>query len=93
MEKCNIDMEWDDSSYIKIVKDTDCGIIIEANKNGLLSLARHLKSFAMANSSPHIHLHYQAESYSESEYNYGDLEEGSLNLVVIKKEISGRKKQ
>lgn len=69
-----IQLSWENNSVID-VKNTDDEVIISANNEGLLSLARLLLTLAQ-NEVPmgtHIHL---------DEYNL--LEEGSIELIIEK---------
>ena len=69
-----IQLSWEKNFTIE-VKNTSNEVIISANNEGLLSLARHLLTLAQ-NEVPvgtHIHL---------DEYN--SLEEGSIDLIIEK---------
>lgn len=69
-----IQFNWEENFAIKVIKE-DGEIIISANNEGLISLARHLLTLAQ-NEVPvgtHIHL---------DEYN--SLEEGSVDLTIVK---------
>ena len=63
---------WEDNFKIKSTVNEN-SIIISANKEGLLSLARHLTALAKSASGDHIH-------YDE----YNSLEEGSTEVVIEK---------
>ena len=63
---------WEDNFKIKSTVNEN-SIIISANKEGLLSLARHLTALAESASGDHIH-------YDE----YNSLEEGSTEVVIEK---------
>lgn len=70
-----IQFNWEENFVIEVKKE-DSEIIISANNEGLISLARHLLTLAQ-NEVPvgaHIHL---------DEYN--SLEEGSVDLIFEKK--------
>ena len=70
-----IQFKWENNFAIEVKKE-DGEIIISANNEGLISLARHLLTLAQ-NEVPigtHIHL---------DEYN--SLEEGSADLIIVKK--------
>lgn len=63
-------MEWIDGFEIKTdVKDNS--IVISANKEGLLSLAKHLIELAEGEQGNHVH-------YDE----YNSLEEGSIEMII-----------
>ena len=65
-------MEWVDGFEIRTaVKDNS--IVISANREGLLSLAKHL--MALADGEAGSHIHYDA---------YNSLEEGSTEIIVEK---------
>ena len=69
-----IQFKWENNFAIEVKKE-DGEIIISANNEGLISLARHLLTLAQ-NEVPigtHIHL---------DEYN--SLEEGSADLIIVK---------
>ena len=69
-----IQFNWEENFAIEVIKE-DGAIIISANNEGLISLARHLLTLAQ-NEVPvgtHIHL---------DEYN--SLEEGSVDLTIVK---------
>ncbi len=69
-----IQLKWDEGFRIKVKQKAD-HLIITANKEGLISLARHLLTLAQdtVENGSHIHL---------DEYN--SLEEGSAELVIEK---------
>ncbi|MCR5688646.1 MAG: hypothetical protein K6G71_00180 [Clostridiales bacterium] len=64
--------EWIDGFEIKTSADNG-GIVISANREGLLSLAKQLT--ALADGAPGDHVHYDA---------YNSLEEGSADMTVEK---------
>lgn len=66
--------KWESGFSIKIniIKDT---VVIKANKAGLLSLANHLK---------HLSEDKFADGYYFDLDQHNSLEEGSINVVVIK---------
>lgn len=67
-----MDLHWEDGFTIST--DIDKGtIVINANREGLLSLAGHLRALAEEPAGSHIHF---------DEYN--SLEEGSAELIVVK---------
>ena len=61
--------EWIDGFKIKVVKNR--GIVISANREGLLSLAKQFAS--LADGEPGDHIHYDE---------YNSLEEGSMELII-----------
>ena len=63
-------VEWVDGFEIKTVIEND-QIVISANKEGLLSLAKHLT--ALADGVPGDHIHYDE---------YNSLEEGSAVMII-----------
>ena len=69
-----MEFEWVDGFEIK-VKIEDGAAVISANREGLLSLARQLKTLAETEGKDHFHL---------DEYN--SLEEGSSELIIEKTE-------
>ena len=66
--------EWVDGFEIK-VRIEDGAAVISSNREGLLSLAKHLKTLAESEGKDHFHL---------DEYN--SLEEGSSELIIEKTE-------
>ena len=72
-------IEWVDGFEIKAVADKG-EIVISANREGLLSLAKQLT--ALAEGVPGDHIHYDA---------YNSLEEGSAEMI-IEIRIQGDKK-
>ena len=69
-----MEFHWNDDFSITVRMDDDA-VVISANKDGLLSLARHLATLAEEESQGHFHLDQ-----------YNSLEEGSLELIVEKTE-------
>ena len=65
-----MNIEWEDGFTIK-VKVEENTVVISANKEGLLSLARHLTDLADAEAGNHIH-------YDE----YNSLEEDSSEMII-----------
>ena len=63
-------VEWVDGFEIKTVIEND-QIVISANKEGLLSLAKHLA--ALADGVPGDHIHYDE---------YNSFEEGSAEMII-----------
>ncbi len=66
----NMKNEWVDGFEIRAAADGGA-IVISANREGLLSLAKQLT--ALADGSPGDHIHYDA---------YNALEEGSVDMVI-----------
>ena len=67
-----MELNWTDGFEIK-VRIENGAAVISANREGLLSLADHLKSLAEEPSGSHIHLDA-----------YNSLEEGSSELILGK---------
>ncbi len=67
-----MDIEWEDGFTIKVKVD-DGAVVVRANKEGLLSLARHL--VALADSDAECHIHYDE---------HNSLEEGSVEMIIEK---------
>ena len=65
-------MEWVDGFEIRVAADHD-EVVIAANREGLLSLAKHLTALAAA--APGGHIHYDT---------YNSLEKGSTDLIIEK---------
>jgi hypothetical protein len=65
-----MNIEWEDGFTIK-VKVEENTVVISANKEGLLSLARHLTDLAETETGSHIH-------YDE----YNSLEEDSSEMII-----------
>ena len=65
-----MNIEWEDGFTIK-VKVEENTVVISANKEGLLSLAKHLADLADAEVGSHIH-------YDE----YNSLEEDSSEMII-----------
>ena len=63
-------VEWVDGFEIKVVIENN-DILISANREGLLSLAKHLT--ALANGIPGDHIHYDENN---------SLEEGSTEMII-----------
>ena len=68
----NMKIEWVDGFEIKVVAEND-GIVISANREGLLSLAKQLT--ALADGVPGDHIHYDT---------YNSLVEGSTEVTIEK---------
>ena len=65
-------IEWVEDFKIKVIA-RDNEIVLSANREGLLSLAKHLT--ALANGVPGDHIHYDE---------YNSLEEGSVEMIIEK---------
>ena len=70
-----MDIEWVDGFTIRVHGDGDGTVVVSANREGLLSLARQLTALADAEAGSHIH-------YDE----YNSLEEGSSQMIIEKTE-------
>lgn len=68
-----MNIEWEDGFKIEVGIDIDNAVVISANREGLLSLARQLT--ALANESVGSHIHYDE---------YGGLEDGSIEMIIQK---------
>ena len=66
-------IEWEDGFKIEVGIDNDNTVVVSANREGLLSLARQLTS--LANESIGSHIHYD---------DYNSLEEGSVEMIIQK---------
>ena len=84
------EIDWEDNAFLKIMQSSKSLISIEANKEGLISLAKQF--LTVAYSKENLFIHHWPEKTTEKGYSYGDLEEDSIELVVLKVERSGRKK-
>ena len=67
-----MDMKWVDGFEINVRIENDA-VVISANREGLLSLANHLKK--LAEEPPGNHIHLDA---------YNSLEEGSSEMILEK---------
>ena len=65
-------IEWVEDFIIKVITRNN-EIVLSANREGLLSLAKHLT--ALANGVPGDHIHYDE---------YNSLEEGSAEMIIEK---------
>ena len=85
------DIDWEDNAYVKIEQPSKSLMEIQANKEGLISLAKQFLSLAYSEDEK-FHIHHWAikKGDSQSDYAYGDLEEGSLDLSVAKVKEQGR---
>ena len=67
-------IHWEDDSAIRCtIEGTQ--VIIDANKGGLISLARHLLELAQDNVPHHTHFHLDE---------FNSLEDGSSELIIVK---------
>ena len=67
-----MEIEWVDGFEIRVKVDHDT-VVISANKEGMLSLAKQLTALAEAVPGQHIH-------YDE----YNSLEDGSAEMIVVR---------
>ncbi len=67
-----MNIEWIDGHEIRVKADDDT-VVIAANKEGLLSLAKHIN--ALAEAVPGQHIHYDG---------YNSLEEGSTEMIIVR---------
>ncbi len=67
-----MNIEWIDGHEIRVKADDDT-VVIAANKEGLLSLAKHIT--ALAEAVPGQHIHYDG---------YNSLEEGSTEMIIVR---------
>ena len=81
---------WENNAYMKIVQPSKTLLEIQANKEGLISLAKQLVSLANSTEKDFDHIHYWAERKKENMYLYGDLAEGSLELSIAKVNNKGK---
>ena len=77
--KSSTEFPWLPNSYVKIEKQGSSSIKLIANREGLLSLAEHLKLIANGED--------KSVCYDQEP---GDLEDGSLNMEIIKLQCNGR---
>ena len=68
----NMDIEWVDGFEIRVKVDHDA-VVIAANREGMLSLAKQLT--ALAEAAPGQHIHYD---------DYNSLEEGSAEMIIVR---------
>ena len=68
----SVDISWERDHSVRVRMEAGA-VVLSANRAGLLSLARHLRALADAETGDHIH-------YDE----YNSLETGSLELIVEK---------
>lgn len=68
----SMDIEWVDGFEIRVKVDHGA-VVIAANREGMLSLAKQLTALAEAASGQHIH-------YDD----YNSLEEGSAEMIIVR---------
>lgn len=92
LEIAENDYEWEENSYVEVIQTSKSCVGINANKEGLISLAKQLLTVAYSTDSNYMIHHWpEIKATSDKDYFYGDLEEGSLNFVITKVEKQGRK--
>lgn len=69
-----LQFSWEDNFAIK-VKEEGNEVVISANKEGLISLAKHLLTLAQNEVPIGTHIHFDE---------YNSLEEGSTDLIIEK---------
>ena len=67
-----MEIEWVDGFEIRVMVDQDA-VVISANKEGMLSLAKQLT--ALAEAAPGQHIHYDE---------YNSLEDGSTEMIIVR---------
>ncbi|MBQ8919621.1 MAG: hypothetical protein IJ056_05905 [Acidaminococcaceae bacterium] len=67
-----MDIEWVEGFEIRVKADHNA-VVIAANKEGLLSLAKQLT--ALAEAAPGQHIHYDENN---------SLEEGSAEMIIVR---------
>lgn len=86
------DYDWEENSYVEVTQTSKSCVGINANKEGLISLAKQFLSLAYATDSSYMIHHWpEKNADSKKDYMYGDLEEGSLDFFIFKLEKEGRK--
>lgn len=86
------DIDWEDNSYVEVMQTSKNCVGINANKEGLISLAKQILSVAYSDDDFMIHHWAELNKGSEERYFYGDLEEGSLDFFICKTDKKGRRK-
>ena len=71
---CIMDIEWVGDFKIEVGLDNDNAVVISANRDGLLSLARQLTT--LADESVGCHIHYD---------DHNSLEDGSIEMIIQKR--------
>ena len=72
-----LNLEWEDDYHIATRIENGNTIILKADKEGLISLARHLLTLAYHPIESHIHF----DDFNET------LEKGSNELVLVRKDV------
>ena len=67
-----MEIEWVDGFEIRVKVDHDT-VVISANKEGMLSLAKQLT--ALAEAAPGQHIHYDEDN---------SLEDGSAEMIIVR---------
>ena len=67
-----MEIEWVDGFEIRVKVDHDA-VVISANKEGMLSLAKQLT--ALAEAAPGQHIHYDEDN---------SLEDGSAEMIIVR---------
>ena len=67
-----MNIEWEPDFTIRVSNDNN-EVVISANREGLLSLAKQLA--ALADETPGSHIHYDE---------HNSLEDGSAQLIIVK---------
>lgn len=75
-DECGLRFAWEPAYSIKCTVDNG-SVYLEANRDGLVSLARHLLMLAQENVPDREHFHLDQ---------FNSLEDGSAELVVIRKD-------
>ncbi len=83
------ELTWENNASLSINQPSKQLIEISGNKEGLISLAKQLLTIAY--SKQYIFVHHSAEKFTPQGYIYGDLDNGSLELSIVKDERNGRK--
>ena len=67
-----MNIEWEPDFIVRVSNDNN-EVVISANREGLLSLAKQLA--ALADETPGSHIHYDE---------HNSLEDGSAQLIIVK---------
>ena len=70
-------LRWENGFFIKCQLDEYGNVVLTANSEGLVSLARHLLTLAQNNVPEYTHLHLDE---------YDSLESGSNELIIVKRQ-------
>lgn len=73
-KESGVQLKWEQGFIIE-VKNKDKEIVIAGNKEGLISLARHLLTLAQDEVKEEMHIHLDE---------YNSLEENSIDLIIQK---------